>query len=268
MNRLLAKSLFSLALTPLLATASTVTLQGPVSPSTGQVCTPGVTPDCVIGNPLDFNIFSVSLTSPATAADKWHLEILTNYGTTLPGGSAVVPTYAYENKQFGMADFMIQWGSEFYGVVLTAHDGYAAGNLYKASGFQTSGQVMGAQGVINIPRPNLPALLKAGGTLAGAGTIAASAIPGSNGVTQALYKVSVDFAAPINFLGSGTVTIYAASYVCDNGFITGTSSPFPTGHDIPPVPEPPTWTLAIPAVAAWAMRAYKNQVNKNNTSLA
>jgi len=222
----------------------------------------------VIGNPLDFNTFSVSLTSPATAADKWHLEILTNYGTTLPGGSAVVPTYAYENKQFGMADFMIQWGSEFYGVVLTAHDGYAAGNLYKASGFQTSGQVMGAQGVINIPRPNLPALLKAGGTLAGAGTIAASAIPGSNGVTQALYKGSVDFAAPINFLGSGTVTIYAASYVCDNGFITGTSSPFPTGHDIPPVPEPPTWTLAIPAVAAWAMRAYKNQVNKNNTSLA
>jgi len=256
MNRLLAKSLCYLAFSSLLF-GTTLTIPGPVSPSSGLVCTPGVSVDCVIGNPLIYDIFSVSLTSPTTAGGQWHLDILTNYGTTLPGGSAVVPTFSYEGKQFGMADFMIQTGTDFYGVVLTAHDGYAAGNFYKASGFQTSQQVMGPQGVIDIPRPNLPALIKAGGTLAGAGTISAIAT-GGNGVSSALYKVSVDFAAPVNFLSSGSYTIYAASYVCDNGYITGTGAPFPPGNDTPPpgVPEPATWTLALPALFAVGLRKF------------
>ena len=269
MPRVLAKSLAIFALTQTLSFAATLTLNGPVNPDTGLICTPGqaiVGPNtagtCVVGIPAIFNIFSVSLTSPTTSGGTWHLDILTNYGVALNGsGSLAVPTFSYEGKQFGMADFMIQSGSNFYAVVLTDHDGYKAGNLYQASGFQTSFQVMhdqpiaaGLTPVIDIPRPNLPAELKAGGTLLGAGTIK-SASNGGNGIAAALYKVSVDFAAPIGFLSTSNFTVYASSYVCDNGFITGPGVAFPTGNAA--VPEPPTWTLMIPAAAALLMRKLK-----------
>jgi len=263
--RLVISTLTALAFTQVLASASTLTLTGPMFPATASTpataCTPGETQPvtlqaCVVGNPLTYDIFSVSLTSPSTSGGTWHLDILTNYGATLPGGSAVVPTFSYEGKQFGMADFMIQQGSNFYAVIMTAHDGYTAGSLYQASGFQTAFQALNPAGVIEIPRPDLPALLKAGGSKIGDGTISAAAT-GGNGVTQALYKISVDFAAPIGFLSSpGKVTIYAASFVCDNGFITGSTDPFPPGHDTT-VPEPPTWTLVIPAAVAIAMRKFR-----------
>src|SRR4051812_29607595 len=173
MNKFSARILSAFLLLPVFAMASTLTFNGPTLPN-GTPCLPGAPADCVIGNPLAFDIFSASLTSPTTAGGKWHLEIQTNYGTPLPGNSIAVPTYSYEGKQFGMADFMIQSGTDFYAVVISAHDGYSAGSLYKASGFQTSQQVMGPQGILSIPRPTLPALLNAGGSLQGAGTITAS----------------------------------------------------------------------------------------------
>jgi hypothetical protein len=255
-TRLLAKSTCLILLLPFIASSDTITWLGPRNPATGLVCDPQTEGNCVIGDPLEFNISSASLTSPDIVGDNWKLEIQTNYGTPLPGGSVVIPTFAYEGKQFGMADFMIEWGGNFYGVILSAHDGYTAGNLYKADGFQTSGQVMGAAGVINIPRPNLFALLNPNGQLQGAGVITALANPGADGVTQALYEVSVEFAAPVGFLGSGTFTIYASSYVCDNGYITGDGDAFPPGEDEPPseIPEPPTSTLAIPLCVALALR--------------
>src|SRR5437764_307717 len=126
MNKFPARILSAFLLLPVFAMAATITFQGPTLPN-GTACTPLNPPECVIGNPLSFDIFSASLTSPAAPGGTWHLEIQTNYGTSLPGNSIAVPTYSYEGKQFGMADFMIQSGTDFYAVVISAHDGYAAG---------------------------------------------------------------------------------------------------------------------------------------------
>jgi hypothetical protein len=275
------KLLTILTLSQIFAFASTITLTDTINPANGAACSPatngpgvnasvppanGFTGACIDGAPIQFDMFKVSLTSPTTSGGNWKLEILTNYGPVgsgtnfIPGGSTSIPSYAYQGGSFGIADFMIKSGSNFYGVVMTPHDGYTAGSLYQASGFQTSFQVMNAPLVTEIPRPTLPALLNAGGTKIGNGSLLAGP-NGGDGITAALYKISVEFAAPVNFLSSGTFTIYAASYVCDNGYMTGVFDAFappPTGGTPPPsnIPEPATWTLLIPAAVLIGLRRF------------
>ena len=272
------KLLTILTLSQIIAFAGTISLTNTINPANGQACNPGTsvapangfTGNCIDGAPIQFDIFSVSLTSPTTSGGTWKLEILTNYGPLgsgtnfIPAGSTSIPTYSYENKQVGIADLMIQSGSNFYGVVLTPHDGYTAGSLYQANGFQSSFRVMnevpkaaGLSPVVEIPRPGLPALLNPNGTKIGNGSLLAGP-NGGNGISAALYKISVEFAAPVNFLTTGSFTIYAASYVCDNGYMTGSFDAFAPLTVTPPasIPEPSTWTLLIPAALLIGLRRF------------
>ena len=84
-------------------------------------------------------------------------------------------------------------------------------------------------------------LLDAGGSLAGNGSL--SGAETGNGVTTGLYTLTDDFSAPPGFLSTGEFGIQISSYVCANGYITGTGS-FP-GE---PVPEPGTFLLLAPAL--------------------
>jgi len=220
------------------ASASTITFTGPQD-GNGNTCDPNGT-HCIIGDRLTYQMFSATITQPVSPGGLFDLVLQTNYGVPLPGSSEVIPSFAYGRGFFAMCDFMVEWDNKYYGIVLHAHDGYTAGDLYQVSGFQTSGAVMAAQGE-DSPRPALPSLINAGGTLVGAGTLSASANAGADGLTQALYKVEVTFAAPANFLATGDFTIHGCSFVCDNGYITGTGNFPPPGV----VPEPATWALVL-----------------------
>jgi hypothetical protein len=194
--------------------------------------------DTIIGDPYYYDIFGVQLTQPTGSNSDWVATIETNYPETIPGSPDVVPPYVYNGTPYGMGDLLFTWNGNDYGIVLTPHNGYAAGDLYEASGFLTSGQVMGAAAS---PRPSVPVLLAPGGSLAGVGFL--SGAETGNGVTTGLYTVTDDFSAPAGFLSTGEFGIQVSSYVCANGYITGSGS-FP-GE---PVPEPGTFLLLAPAL--------------------
>jgi len=200
--------------------------------------------DTIIGDPYYYDIFGVQLTQPTGSNSDWVVTIETNYPETIPGSPDVVPPYSYNGTLYGMGDLLFTWNGNDYGIVLSPHNGYAAGDLYEASGFQTSGQVMG---IANSPRPEVPVLLDAGGSLAGNGSL--SGAETGNGVTTGLYTLTDDFSAPPGFLSTGEFGVQVSSYVCANGYITGTGS-FP-GE---PVPEPGTFMLLAPALVMLGRR--------------
>jgi PEP-CTERM motif len=232
------------------ARAATILFTGPQD-ANGNTCDATLSQQnhCIIGDRLEFQMFDVALSQPNTPGGGWKLVLNTNYPVALPGGTEVIPSARYGNAMLAMCDFMIEWNNKYYGIVLHAHDGYTAGSLYEVSGFQNSGDVMSAQGETS-PRPRLPALINASGTLLGAGTLSAAANAGANGVTQALYKVTVDFVAPASFLATGDFRIHACSFACDNGYVTG------VGNFVKVVPEPSTWGLVLLGVGVivWKRR--------------
>ena len=207
------------------ALANTVSFSGPSLP--------------IIGDPLQYKIFGAQLTQPTMSNPDWVLTIETNYGVTLPGNPDVIPDFTYNQIEYGMGDFLISWNGNDYGIVLAAHDSYTAGDLYSVSGFQTSGDVMG----IDSPRPSYPVLIAAGGNLLGSGTV--SAAQTGDGTNTALYTVTDEFSAPAGFLSTGNFTIDMSSYVCANGFLTG------TGTFV--VPEPGTFLLMFPVLLALSL---------------
>jgi hypothetical protein len=224
---------------PFLTFASTFSFSGPsYQPSQGGgPCVPG-TPHCVIGDLLAFNIFGVELTQPSATNPNWILTIATNYGAT-PGGSPVFPTFylggltSGPHGDFSIGDFLILSNNAFYAIVLSSHDGYTPGNLYKASGFLTSADVMGDH---VSPRPEVPVWLAGGGSLLGTGAL--SVAKTGDGTSSALYTITDQFSAPADFLSKGDFVFDFSSYVCANGFETGHGD----------VPEPRGLFLLVPVV--------------------
>ena len=244
--------LFLLVLAQIPGAATTLVFDGPQDVN-GLDCDPA---NCVIGDRKEFQMFSASLTTPASPGGQWNLTLQTNYGVPLGGGGGgdVIPTFQYGRAFFAMCDFMITWNNIDYGIVMHAHDGYTAGNLYEVDGFKTSGQVMSAQ-LEDSPRPSMAVELQAGGHLRGVGTVTASANAGADGLTQALYEVQVAFTAPSNFLSSGLFKVRACSYACANGYISGDGEFPPVPGNDEGVPEPST--LAMMLVGAGALGVAK-----------
>jgi hypothetical protein len=218
------KLLFLLLVTALSTFAAGYTWTGPSLP--------------VIGDPVDFQIFSVNLLH--LTPTSWQLTVNTNYPTAI-GGNPVIPNFQYVLQSFGMSDFLITTATTDYGVVLDPHDGLSTG-LYKSQDnqftpdFKTSGQVMG-NGADASPRPGFDVYVDPTGAVQlGTGVVTGKANAGANGITQALYTVTEVFSAPINFLGpaTGPFTIQMSSYVCANGYLNGTGNT---------VPEPGTMLL-------------------------
>jgi hypothetical protein len=192
----------------------------------------------IVGSPLIFAIQGASLTQPTLGDPNFLLTIETNYGTTIPGSPDVIPSFLVGGVPYEIGDFLINWEGNSYAIVLSDHDGYTAGNLYQAPGFQLSQQVLALS-----PRPLYPVWLDGGGTQEGAGALS-GALTG-NGTTSALYTITDSFSAPAGFLATGDFTVEFSSAICANGFLSGTADFQVTG-----VPEPGTVYLLIPALAA------------------
>lgn len=235
--------------------ASTISFLGPNFPVAntakfGLQCNPAVDIGCVIGDPATYAPFSASITQPTASNSQYILTIQTNYGdpakNLIPGIPDVVPSFVYESalgNSFFIGDFIMTVNGAIYGVVLHPHDGYAAGSLYLASGYQTSSQLLTGK-AINIPNPNGNVLIAAGGTLAGVGTLTGAQT--GNATTTAKYTLTDQFSAPANFLPTGTnFGIYFTSYACANGVLTGSGS-FTGAGGGGQVPEPGTLALCAP----------------------
>ena len=231
--------------------------------------------DNVFGDPMEYAIQSFDLQGPAGGGvvGTWTLTILTNYGDPNPsdpgyvnpvgvssmpdfcdGGGAAFsagsnPPCADHSNPFFMSDFLIQQGSNNYGIVLSSHhvdytngysDSYVAGNLYDASGFLIS-----QHGAI----PAGPVILAAGGSKlnSGSGTlsVALNTSPGGgtcfggphgsgvNATDCAFYKVTDTFtvSSASNFFNpNAPLTIYASSADCFNApLVLTVTTPEPSG---------------------------------------
>jgi hypothetical protein len=204
--------------------AGSITFQGPFGATDGSVSGPN----------LYFDIQDATLTQPSASGGDWTLTIHTNYGALLPGPAGnVIPDF----RNLAAADFLISWDGDSFGIVLHSHDGYTAGDLYEASGFQTTGQVLNAP--TDPQDPGDDVWLDAGGSQIGAGTVSAASY--GDGVTEASYTITDIFQAPANFLSSGDFEIQMSSADCANGYMTGTGS-F-GGDSTGAAPEPGTLLL-------------------------
>jgi hypothetical protein len=186
----------------------------------------------IIGDPIDYKLFSVLLDVPNSGA--YTLTVQTNYGFNegvvmpVPGNPSLIPPFAYGSQSFGMSDFLMTWNNRNYGLVLSPHDGYSIG-LYQlcfSCNFETSGEVMGI-GVS--PRPNYNVYIAPGST----GVTPNSTLIGNvsslvvgktgNGTTSAMYTIVETFNAPAGFLQNSPFGIEFSSYVCANSYVSGDS---------------------------------------------
>ena len=206
----------------------------------------------VVGDPKEFKLFSTTLTVPGGGDTGYSIKLETNYGDplqiTLPGSPDVIPPFPFENEMYAMSDFLIDWNGAKYGVVFSSHDGYAIG-LYELCAlceFEQSLAVMGGKS----PRPFFDVYISPNGTssLIGSST-SLTAVQTGDAVSSARYTIVQKFNAPAGFLLSGPLAIQMSSYVCANGYISGTGSLDAAGGN-PEVPEPATFLLVAP-VLGW-----------------
>jgi hypothetical protein len=207
----------------------------------------------IIGSPFDYEVYGAQLTQPTTTNPAWILQIETNYPATIIGNDIPPVAYGSPTTFFSIGDFLIIWNGVDYGIVLAPHvkvalppvDGYTAGNLYQASGFQNSGSIMGTSGLSASPNPSFPIWINPGGTQIGTGSVTVATT--GDGLSAAKYTITVPFTAPANFLSTGTFQISFSSYSCGNGVLTG-------GGGFSEVPEPATLFLIGPALLLLGVR--------------
>jgi len=267
-----------LVFTSIAAFANTITITGPerftgstpndaLLSANYKACTPG--PGCIDGDPLIYNVFSLSITSPTSPGGLWTIDLETNYGATIPSGSHTIPSYAYSGSPgttFAIGDIMFEQGGLFYGIALSPHDGYTVGDFYQVSGFQTSAQVLVAGGVpapvpgpggAAIPRPYLPTEINAGGLATQmTGTLTVTPNAGSNGTNFAEYKIIDTFSAPSTFLNTA-FSVFATSYACANGYLEGGGGGFTGGAGGGATPEPGSWLLILPGLVLVGIARYR-----------
>jgi hypothetical protein len=233
-------------------------------------CNPG-DPGCVQGDTGLFGIYGAQLTTPGMGNPNWGLQIEFNYprcnpgstgcsnqGTILPG--SVIPPGQWTDGSFNsIADFLIHWNNQDYGVVLAPHiqagnpvATYVGGNLYTAPNVQFDETYAGVDNLFGGPgvlpkgqgeRSDQPVWLSPGGALAGAGTVSVALGDTSGNGFPVAYTVTDTFSAPAGFLGTGPFTAFVSSYTCANGDAGG------EGGVGPGVPEPATFVLVAPALA-------------------
>jgi len=247
-----------LLLTSIAAVGGTITFNGPefFNGTSYMPCTPGIG-HCIDGAQEIYEVYSLSITSPSNPGGLWNINLQTNYGVAIPAGS-VIPKYGYSGDpsfpehEFTLGDILFMWNGNFYGIAMSNHDGYTAGNLYKANGFLTSQQVLLAGGVPPatqggvIPRPTLAVELAGGGTQVGSGAL--NVTPnGGNGLTFAEYTITDSFSAPSNFLNSA-FSVFDTSYACANGYLEGDNGGGFNGGTGGTTPEPGSWLLILPGL--------------------
>ena len=202
----------------------------------------GLGSDPVVGGPLIYAIQDLSLTWPSFGAGPFELVVDTNYGVPLTGWPDVIPSFTEQSSvTLRMGDLLIQQGGFYYGVVLSPHDGYVAGDVYLAAGFQNT--LVFGRGV--------PVSLLPGGFQIATGTVSAAPNIGCDGVNCAEFRVTDTFNLdpPFGFIDENApFTVRMASATCGNGSLFAEESE---------VPEPGTSRLLGLGLAGLLTRIFR-----------
>ena len=210
----------------------------------------GLFNDQVVGNPLKYAIQSASLTGPSTGSGPFTLVVNTNYGASLPGSPDVIPSFTEDGITLRMGDFLIHQGSNYYGIVLSAHDGYIAGDVYRASGFQNSVYF----------NPGWPVSILPGGDKIATGTVSAAPNAGCNGVNCAEFRVTDTFNIDPSFTfidAKAPFTALMADATCGNALLVGENT------EIPETATSWLMGLGMAALLARAPRASRRSAAKS-----
>jgi hypothetical protein len=186
----------------------------------------------IAGGNAVYGIQDLTLTN--TSGSNWFVKVHTNYGTTLPGASEVIPDYndgIHLSGQTGdfLGDLLIEQKNVFYGIVFHAHDGFDAGDVYKSDSVYNA---VGSgwrfwQSIYGLSSPPPVALMKGGesevGTFTGVGVAATTQKHGPkdcNGTDCALYEITDTFSISSSFFDpSQAFMIDMSSSLCANGLI-------------------------------------------------
>ena len=209
----------------------------------------GTNADPVVGDPLFFAIQNLSLQGPDSGTGgPFSLVINTNYAVPLPGSPDVVPSFVFNTfATLQLGDLLIEQGGNFFGVVMSPHDGYVAGDVYQSDGFALS----------TFFNPGIPVSLNPGGTQVGSGTVSAAPNLGcvgfDNGKTNcAEFRITETFT-----LNPGVVLInlnnpflvMMSSATCANGILML--------EENGGVPEPASvWLIALGVAGILIRRLY------------
>lgn len=242
----------------------------------GAAATSGSNPNTkdVIGAKNDFDVKSIQFTT--WSSSRIVGDILFNYHS----GDASLADWVDFGFTLKVGDLLFSGDTHKFGIALTSHNGFIAGNLYEVGGFLDSDQFgLNHNSVIwrdnywsvyyggNSPTPAVRMDSAAPVALLGAGTAAISHF------NEGLYAGGIELKAHLDFdpgglggifwqtyLANGGLNAQFASAICANDMIAGTVVAF-AGGDGSTVPEPSTWLLlgsGLAGLAAWRRKTAGN----------
>lgn len=185
-------------------------------------------PSDVIGDPLKFDISSLTFTSLNNTVLQ--LDIRFNYG----GGSTLA---GFLNSTgavtLNVGDLFISTGGQTYAYILNGHSGLQSNGLYSITSRDTAQTVLGNPGGINY-RPNSLVWASANGaTLLSTGSTSISTV---GGPTELLASLTLNLTPSLLASMNNGFDFYFASATCGNDEIFGS---VPSDG----VPEPGAWAL-------------------------
>lgn len=216
-----------------------------------------LTPTPLNGPASRYFMFGATIDVPPVPTGTYTIDISTNYGATLSAPTSVIPHF-FDPHELWMGDFLLQQGNSYFGVVLVAHDGYIAGDVYQTSTPFLTNADLG----LGDPRVPYPVMLSPGGVKVGTGTVLASPT-GCDGTTCGEIHVKETFtidpqSAFVSWAAPVTITIESAT--CANGGLTQQ-----TGGENGDTPEPST--IVLSSVAAGLMLIVQRRRKKPGAKL-
>ena len=186
-----------------------------------------VDPNDVIGDPLKFEITSLTFTSLANTVLQ--MDIRFNYG----GGSTLA---GFLNSTgavtLNVGDLFFITGGQTYAVILNGHNGLQTNGLYSITSRDTAQTVLGNPSGINYRNNALVWASASGATLLSNGSRNINVV---GGPTELLASLTINLTPTVLANLNNGFDFYFASATCGNDEIFGTVS----GG----VPEPGTWAL-------------------------
>jgi hypothetical protein len=184
--------------------------------------------DGVIGLNAQFDIQSVVFTNITPSNVTVQIDFNYNYG------DIKLSPFTVDGINLQAADLLFTSGSDMWGIALSSHPGFMAGDLYSVDDFLTAKQVLGNPAASYNPNDVVWMNNDGNQRLAGTGTVSTVGIGGDE------VQTTLSFTPPANLLSAfnvANVLFDFGSATCANDYINGTVGA------ITSVPEPTSFIL-------------------------
>lgn len=204
------------------------------SPYLGQ--NPGTAVDQlgVVGLNGQFDIQSVAFSNISPSNITVQIDFNYNFGDT-----TLAPFSVY-GITLNPGDLLLTSGTQMWGVALSGHPGFTAGDLYSVDGFLTARQVLGNPNASYNPNDYVWLNNDGAQALLTAGSVSSVGIGGDEIQTTLSFTPS---AGLYSQFAAGDVSFQFGAATCANDYITGTINPASS------VPEPASVLLLMSGLA-------------------